>query len=89
MLSIAELDLHTTLTWFLGLLALFTLLCMVPLRLTEAKLLKEKERLEAQIVQQQREAMTARDSARSPRRLEMQPANRCASRQFHNPARRG
>jgi hypothetical protein len=63
MLCLAELDLHTTLTWALGLLVLFTFLCMVPLRLSEERLRREKSRLEGQIVEQQHAAMSARDTA--------------------------
>lgn len=70
-LCIAELDLHTTLTWALGLLALFIFLCMVPLRLSEERLQKTKQKLEAQIVQQQREAMSSRETE-AAWRLEMQ-----------------
>lgn len=71
MLSMADPNLSLFFTCFLGFLALFCFLCMIPLRLSEESLRKDKQRLENQIVSQQHDLLVARDAAAASR-LEMQ-----------------
>lgn len=71
MLSLAELDLHTTLAWFFGLLSVFIFLCMVPLRQAVERLQAERQRLEARLAEKQGEVAMVRESA-SAWRTEMQ-----------------
>ncbi len=67
----ADPNLSLFFTCFLGFLALFCFLCMIPLRLSEESLRKDKQRLENQIVSQQHDLLVARDAAAASR-LEMQ-----------------
>jgi len=58
-------------TCFLGFIALFCFLCMIPLRRSEESLIRDKQRLENQIVSQQHDILVGRDAAAASR-LEMQ-----------------
>ncbi len=71
MLSLADPNLPYLFTWLLGALAVFCFLCMIPLRRSEEALIRDKQRLENQIVSQQHDLLVSR-SAAAASRLEMQ-----------------